>query len=471
MNSYLYFNEKILDNQPLEFIEYGPLYNPIKSQKIELIGNTRFELITQYQKGAVSDSVDFPVGEIRQNNDTVMLKGRYVDLKVKLIGISPYHRFESYNHEEQTCIFTEKSEFRQLYIYYSDQHLNDIQIEYISNTDADYHLPDLFKMKTTQIINYTVNQLRINQTMLDIEHNSATALEMIIHDIKLYFIRLKKNESINDAVIIYEKVQSEEVRRKIRDCLSFCLGRQLQYIGYLIIDNENRPIECFYQINESNINFDSDSYVALMPAPLYHPNRNIIDKDKINKLTNALFNAYDKYNLKNVLWIYFNALYAPRHFAAAHFGACIESFQSAYLAAHPDDFPYKLIEKHEWRKLQNKLIQVLNDTNICDPELSILKNKINQLNNTPKSELTKRFFEHININLNTLESSAWKERNNAAHGKHSEKIVIQIKNIYILRCLFHRMVLKATKGSDFYFDYFSIGCPVKEVRTSIGVED
>lgn len=191
MNSYLYFNEKILDNQPLEFIEYGPLYNPINSQKIELIGNTRFELITQYQKGAKSNSVDFPVGKIIKNNDTVTLKG-YGDLKVKLIGIIPYQRIESYNHVEQTSIFTEKSEFRQLSIYYSDQHLNDIQIEYISNTDEDYHLPDLFKMKTTQIINHTVNQLRINQTIPGIERNSATALEMIIHDIKLYFICLKK---------------------------------------------------------------------------------------------------------------------------------------------------------------------------------------------------------------------------------------------------------------------------------------
>lgn len=469
MKSYLYFDEDILDNVYLEFIEYGPLYNPINSQKIELIGNTRFELITQYQKGAKSNSVDFPVGEIRQNNDTVMLKGKYVDLKVKLIGISPYHRFESYNHEEQTSIFTEKSEFRQLSIYYSDQHLNEIQIEYISNTDADYKLPDLFNMKTTQIINHTVNQLRINQTIPGIECNSGTALEMIIHDIKLYFIRLKKNESINDAVIIYEKVQSEEVRRKIRDCLSFCLGRQLQYIGYLIIDNENRPVECFYQINESNINFDS--YVALMPAPLYYPNFNTIDKDKINKLINALFNAYDKYNLKHVLWIYFHALYAPRHFAAAHFGACIESFQSAYLAAHSDDFPSKLIEKHEWKKLQNKLIQVLNDTEISEQELNILKNRINQLNQTPRSELTKRFFKHININLNTLESSAWKERNNAAHGKYSDEIILQIQNTYILRCLLHRMLLKATNGSDFYFDYYSIGCPVREVSASIGAEN
>lgn len=457
----------IFDNAPLEFINYGPLNHPITSQKVELIKNTHLELITQYpQRGAISNSVKYPPGTIKQNNETVILKS-HGDIEIKLIGVQPYQKTESYNHIEQTNTFIEKSKVHQIYKYIKKQSQNDSQIEYLSNINNDYLFSDYLIKHTILNINYSINKFNINQNKTSF-NSDGNAIEIIIQDIKLYFICLKKNECINDAVIIYEKVQSEEVRRKIRNCLSFCLGRQLQYMGYLIIDNENRPVEYFYQSNYSKVNLNS--YITLMPTPLSQY-RNKIERDTINKLINALFNSYDKYNLQHVLWIYFHALDAPLHIAGAHFGACIESFQSAYIAAHSDVFSSKLIEKNKWKSLKYQLTEILDNSDISEPELSIFKNKIEQLNQTPKSILTKRFFEHINININTIEISAWKERNNAAHGKYSDEIIVQIKQIRILRCLLHRILLKATNGSDFYFDYYSIGFPIREISTSIGTEN
>lgn len=73
------------------------------------------------------------------------------------------------------------------------------------------------------------------------------------------------------------------------------------------------------------------------------------------------------------------------------------------------------------------------------------------------------------IILSEIEKSAWQQRNNAAHGNEIEEggEIQLIREIKILKMIFHRVLLKIMGGTELYTDYYTIGFPIKYVTDSI----
>ena len=57
-------------------------------------------------------------------------------------------------------------------------------------------------------------------------------------------------------------------------------------------------------------------------------------------------------------------------------------------------------------------------------------------------------------------------RNNAAHGNEIEyeNYINLIRETKLLKLLFHRIVLTITSASDSYFDYYSLGHPIRPLE-------
>lgn len=452
----------------LEFCNNGPLHSPIKKQVIKFDKFGKLILTTIAEGNASARRVEHRAGTVRINSDKAILKsinGR----KVELRGIQPFTHSINNNYKSDTSELVETSSVDELYCELLNRCESDIQIEYISNLEDIYHFPDSVDEKISH-----KNQISIdggNDKKFVIEHTgssgglSRSALFLNIHGINLYVVSLKGNR-INSGVIIYESTQDRDTRDKIRDCISFSLGKRINYHGYIILDKNYKYVEISYISNRFK-NLDKE-YPALMPAPLGRAHLQL-GSNETNRLVSALFDNYDKYKLRHVLWGYWYALEAPLHMAGVHFGACIEAFQSAYISANSDSFPKKLIDTIQWKKFRNIALNSVDELDIPQQELQVLKNKINNLNQTPQSVITYRFFAKLGINLSNLENTAWKERNNAAHGKSSDENAFEdkIRNIKILKCLLHRMLLIATNASDFYFDYYSYDFPARALNESI----
>lgn len=455
----------------LQFSNYGPLHQPIKKQSIKYLPNGNIELTTISHGSAITNAIEHQAGTIRIIDEKAVLES-YGGTVIELRGIQPLSNTRQRNYATEIDEITEISSVHELYCKFKEQSVSDFQIEYVSNVESEYIFPNSFSISHTKT---DVIKLGNGENEFNIEEStnnnsfSRTALFLDIDGIKLYLISLKRNKSdhkINDAVIVYLTPQSLAVRNKIRDCIAFGLGKQIHYHGYAILNSDYKHVELSCKANYSKVR--KDSYHASMPTPLGQIYLGV-GQIEMNRLVKSMYECYDKYNLKHVFWGYWHALEAPIHIAGVHFGACIEAFQSAYVNQHSQDFPKKLIQKSEWKTFREKTLEVAKSLNVPEQEYSVLINKINNLNQTPQSVISERFFDSLGIVLSTLEKSAWQERNNAAHGKAGDDntFEVQIRNIKILKCLLHRMLLISTRASEYYFDYYSIGFPIRYLKDSI----
>jgi hypothetical protein len=73
----------------------------------------------------------------------------------------------------------------------------------------------------------------------------------------------------------------------------------------------------------------------------------------------------------------------------------------------------------------------------------------------------------LGLALGPREEKALRIRNISAHGKDEEVDVEWIRDLKILRIRFHRMVIAMTGASDQYYDYFTIGRPIRGLRAAI----
>ncbi|RBW66888.1 hypothetical protein DS893_02460 [Vibrionales bacterium C3R12] len=449
------------------FCDYGPLHQPITSQTIRYTSKGTIELTTKSKGNSTSNATEHEVGTIRINSDKATMEA-LGGFKIEFKGIQQCATQKVHGHTRDVDELTEKSSVNEVYCKLKDGCVDDYQIEYVSNIESIYVFPD--RTKTLEKENRTMDLLSGDKkfTIEDISQNTSlgmSAINLTIEGIDLYLVLLGQTTSINSAVIIYLSVQTDETRTKIRNCISFCLGKNIQYHGYLTLNSNHNFVEFSYKSNSSIAK--KDSYYAQMPAPLGRFQLGL-GSNETNRLVNALYSNYDKYDLQHVLWGYWHALEAPIHIAAVHFGASIEAFQAAYTKQHPQDFPKKFIERVSWKKFRKEALEIADSLELPEKDLEILTNKINNLNQTPQSLLTDRFFEKLGIFMSPLEIAAWRERNNAAHGKSvNGQYVTQIRNINILKCLFHRMLLIVTNGTDLYYDYYSYNFPIRFLTDSI----
>jgi hypothetical protein len=87
--------------------------------------------------------------------------------------------------------------------------------------------------------------------------------------------------------------------------------------------------------------------------------------------------------------------------------------------------------------------------------------KVSQLNSASIRTRNRRFLQALNLESNELEEKSWMRRNSAAHGELAgdEEMVELMREIKILRGLFHRILLRMTDASGEYIDYHSLGFP------------
>lgn len=468
MHSFFYLDlNHIFDNSHgLSYVNYGPLFHPIRSQSVKLTQNDIIELITISDANSTSNAPEQPAGTVRINTDQVKLITAQ-GASIELTGVQPLRNSTNRDYSKNTNERIEISSVHEIKCELQGRNDNDYQIEYLSNLKHTYLFPDFVDTTSNSIkkIDLISNNKSLKiETSVPNTNFSRSALYLRIDEIEFFLVSLD-NEKINDSIIIYLQPQSEAVRAKIRNCLSFTLGRLLHYHGYAILNKNHSLVELFYKSKQIDVKKSLPTTMPSLLGSAYFQ----LQSDEVSQFVNSLYFNYDKYQLQHVFWGYWHALDAPLHMAGVHFGACIESFQSAYVSQHAESFPKKLIGKSEWKTLQDRATNIINELEIPITEKNILINKVSNLNQTPQSIITKRFFEQLGIKLSPLETAAWRERNNAAHGNRalSNNYLNQLRNIKVLKCLLHRMIIIATNASENYLDYYSHGLPVKHVSTAI----
>lgn len=301
--------------------------------------------------------------------------------------------------------------------------------------------------------------------------SSHAALELEIGGIRLFLCaELHMPERVQPGYIVYRGAPGTEVRKRIRNVLSFCLGNGLVYLGSTVLDAESQLLSTMAV--SGNPFGDRIFGGHSPPAPLGTRFVNEVDQQMLSRMAAAIYDHYDELDFGTLSWAYWHATCAPVHIAAGHFGAAIEGLQTAYAKSHPKPARNKLItDKDKAQAVAKAMSEAIAGVALDEETRKLLENKIANLNSASGALVSERVMAELDLELGFDEGAAWLRRNDAAHGKPpTEDDVIQlIRDTKLLRLILNRMVLRIAKASPTYIDDYTVGHATRALSQPVPV--
>jgi hypothetical protein len=294
----------------------------------------------------------------------------------------------------------------------------------------------------------------------------------VVAGIEIYVCALHRRDNddlVKPGCIIYVGNLDEEFRKKVRNAISFALGVYLVDLGSAIY-GKDWEIVSFKSRSAYSIDRKVLDLVVLPPAPMGARWQHEFDRGPFARLVNAVVHNYEPLDFGNLSWAYWHALCATPHIASVHFGAAIELLLRQYAATKPDRFPQGIItERAIWKRLSGQVEEAVAKLEIPEEKKSALRQNIGGLNRVHQRDTMDAILKDIGVALGVDESQAWKRRNDAAHGiamEDGEELDV-IRDIKLLKVMFHRMLLRIVNGADSYHDYATPGFPIRKLADPV----
>lgn len=467
------FFEQFLTGGLFQVTDPGPLNFPITKFSLRRDKAFRLVLETTSHGASRSNAIQVPAGTVQIAVEQVKFENPsgYV---VIANGIIPFNTQRTWARDSNTAATIETSSVHSLSWSNQTEVASFHTIDWIEGMPDSFIWPHSFEENTVTTKERSFEALG-KKTVLFASSKSLGANRACAHitvgGVDLIIGRDSQNKTdqiLNPGFILYKGNLSEDERSKIRDCLSFCLGTFLTHFGHTSFDEKWNPVS-FHAVSTSSLDESLSKNITLPPAPLGRTYKREIDPDSLQRMMNSLFDNYDKYNFKKAFWAYWHAVAAPVHMVAAHYGAAIESLQKSFFKQSANPANAKIVSDATWSDASGKIISLISEMDAPQADKEILKNKIKSLNFAPQGIMMDRFLTQIGIRIDSIELSAWRNRNLAAHGgeiKESRYIQL-IRENKVLRILMNRILLGIGRGSDFYYDYYTLGHPMMPLACPI----
>jgi hypothetical protein len=346
-------------------------------------------------------------------------------------------------------------------------------VEDLANVPTNYLWPSAASDKSTTSNTRTFpgNPPIIFKTEQGRLNTHRTAMQIDVDGTKLIIGEIVEldNNVKDPGYITYIEYKDEPLRNQIRDCMSYAFGLPLVYFGYSEYDEKGK-LTAFKALSPATVNGRAWDIPSLPPAPITQQNgtTNLLDIDLFQNITTRLLKSIYLYNISVLLWRLWYAESAPYFMRPAYFGALIEGFQKVYIKSN-DAVSRTIVEKSEYSKVKKTLLRYLNRLKVGEAEKSLFLNNIHSGNCTSHRVVSERFYLNLGLEIGSLENNAWSKRNDAAHGNviHEDDQINFIRETKILRAMLHRIILKVTDGSPYYFDYYTYGRPIRLISESI----
>jgi len=468
---------EILSEECFRIENTGPLHSPIQSFRIYRDEDLQICLETICERPTSKNRLEHPPGTVRYNEDSLEIVASLGIGHARASGVSPLS-----SRITNERIMTEKSTISKISLTLKEGVAGCYTLDWLTNVNDSFYIwPDYSELEVTETSEEVLKSSTVSIKATDKNKSSSISrncIFVIVGNCQL-FLGVKRDGGINSSFmpgyILYRGVPTEEERKRIRLSLSFAFGRPFVYMGHSIFTEDWKLVssraESPYTIAGTVFKMPT-----LPPAPLSQRSRNELGSQEFSDLANAFHRYFDAYDFEHVSWLYWHSVASPSHIAALSFGATFEAIQRAYIKSKSDAFKTCLIEKKVWSPVSDEIKKVISDKLIVENSdadskklIDIITHKINNLNQTPERELSKRFLDSLRIRLSEKEQNAWIQRNRAAHGSKTDAIdyIKLIKDTKLLRVLCNRVLLAITGASNQYIDYYSINFPIKNLEEAI----
>lgn len=453
----------------------GPLRAPVidfslrRDEALDLI------LETRTAAGAKSTAVEQPSGTVRIATECASLEN-IGGVKVTLTGVIPYRVRTSTNYRTGQDDHVEEAKIHGIDAAVRSDVEAHYTIDWLENLPTGpFVWPDFVKTKVESV---TTRRFEVGDNGITLfsrdsgESSSRAAAKILVAGTEVYVCALHRRENddlVKPGCIIYVGTPDEEFRKKVRTAVSFALGVYLVDLGSAVYSKDWEIIS-FKSRSAYSIDRKVLELVVLPPAPMHPRWQHGIDRVPFTRLVNAVFHNYETLDFGNLSWAYWHALCATPHIASVHFGAAIELLLRQYAATKPDQFPRAIIgERTMWKEFAAEVEQAISKLGIPEEKKNALRENIGGLNRVHQRDTMEAVLKDIGIALGADESQAWKRRNDAAHGiamETGEELDV-IRDIKLLKVIFHRMLLRIINGADTYHDYATPGFPIRNLADAV----
>lgn len=454
----------------------GKLLSPVRSVRVWRDHDLRLvmEAKSAQHSGALLEQ-GHPPGTVRINEDLVeLISPGGATARAFGVEIRKSNTHSSYQHGTQETIQTcSLSHFE---ISTSAQGSANYTFDWVANIDRSYYLwpdgvEDSTKEVSSRIFGFSDDPLTLTSTST--KHNlSRNCIDIKIGNFRVILGSTKLESEFSKSkpgYILYVGEPDEETRKRTRDSLSFALGFPIVHLGFAQF-NEEQELLYFKAINGYSMNGKAFSVPVMPPAPVCSPpSSNMLNKGMVAQVANSFFSNYNRYGLGSINWVYWHAVTAPVHMAAAYFGAAIESIQKKYIDSEGERFNNLIIPKTEYRVLKKTILEALSNFNFTQEDEKTFRAKLDNGNSVSLKVRSQRFFEHLDLNMGSVETNAWQRRNDAAHGNElvNGDYIPLIRDTKLLKLILHRIVLRVTGASNEYHDYYTINYPIRNIKSGV----
>jgi hypothetical protein len=413
-----------------------------------------------------------PNGTVRLTTETVEFAGNG-GIHCTAHGVLPFSTSETHNAElvKET---TQKAQVHSLTARLRNDVAAAYTIDWLGNLNRGVYvwrgssISEKRETVDTLTLGYGTGVIELSARAFPLPNMNFSALELVVAGVRLFLCDCAPEVSKGierPGYIFYVGNPTDEIRTKIRQVLSFCLGNYLVHLGSAALC-EKSEIVSFSAMSPPSIGRVSEIPV-LPPGFLGTGNALIAEQQVVARMANAVYAHYDELRFGSFSWAYWHAMCAPVHMAAGHFGAAIEALQEAYLDSQSGKIERNLVgDKEKWNALIEPFLQAIAEAGLDPSVTDILSRRVkSNLNQKSADKISEAFLATIGITLSPVESAAWKRRNQASHGAEIDldSVIPTIMETKLLKIILHRSVLKITGASDRYYDDYTIGHAIRKV--------
>lgn len=449
-------------------IDVGPLLGGGRKYRIRRTPKQGIEMVVETAvDGPIAREIDkkeIPAGTVCVNTDSVLL--HVLGLDVLLSGVTSHSTQAKYDPDASVGVCTETASVHK--IIAKPGQANDVYqtVEWVGNFVLGRGmLPDLLREEGEEtFVRRFGGEVELDQTVSVQSKFHGRCLNLYVEGVRLVVFETAKGGAENilgGACVLYAGMPDRSVRDKIRDCLSFALGRPLTYFGCEWRSSKGYVLglEAVSVYSANGAYYD---VTTSPPCVLHGKYDGLLSGVVVNDVVSRLYAHYEALDLKNILSMYWCAVSLPVVVSAVHFGSAIEALQTIGRKSGYVSVQTSIVEKGAARSLISAYEQAVGLLDVSEDSKKALLAKSQQLNSASFRVQSMRFFEALNISMGELELRAWGRRNDAAHGVPVDgdaDFVGLIRDLKLLRNIFNRTLLSLAKVSSEYVDYYSLGHP------------
>ena len=455
----------LIDSRVFRISDEGPLHAPVSHFTIRRNEDLALILETEAPGDAKSRAHERPSGAVWMSTDEVKLTS-LTGPSATLTGVERRDARRVTNQTGKSTIH-EIYSCHTLQVDLGEATAGVYTVEWLKNLPS---YPFLWPDSISTVVETSVKRIIANEedgiTIPNSDSRegfSRSAARLTVDGRVLYVVGTDRNARHGEpdlGYVIYRGTPDDELKQKIRVALSFALGTYLVELGCTTYTQDWQIVRARartgYSLGGMAFKLGSLPLAPLSTAPYqFH-----IERAPLNRAVSALVAVYESFDLGNLSWAYWHACAATVHTAPAQFGAAIEALGRAYLRQHPT-IAQSILDAEEWKELQGTFAELLDQSGLGKTQKEGLMKNFGRLNQVPQRDVLKAILKEIGIELGPEEAAAWGRRNKSAHGMPIPEghELSAIRDMTLLKTLFHRMLLRMANATDHYIDYASLGTP------------